>query len=263
MIRSALLGLLLAATTAATAAAQTPAGPRPFAITDNSLLVEEAFNQEAGVVQSVLFLQRPHGREWSLEFTQEWPLGGQRHQLSYTLPLEAIKPPGADDYDVARGTIALHYRYQLADEGSGPFAVSPRVSLLIPRGDIADQWGVQLNLPVSKQVGDVYAHMNAGLTVDAVGSSGRAARWHAAGSLIYRVLPMVHVLVESVYRADEHETLAGREDGWLISPGARVGFNLGDHQLVLAAAVPVGLLNDYDTQDFIAYISYELPFKRR
>jgi hypothetical protein len=66
-----------------------------------------------------------------------------------------------------------------------------------------------------------------------------------------------------VYRADEHETLAGREDGWLISPGVRAGVNLGDHQLVLAAALPVGLLNDYDTQDFIAYISYELPFKRR
>ena len=82
-------------------------------------------------------------------------------------------------------------------------------------------------------------------------------------SLIYRLLPMVHVLVESVYRADEHETLAGREDGWLISPGVRAGVNLGDHQLVLAAALPVGLLNDYDTQDFIAYISYELPFKRR
>ena len=263
MMRSALLGLLLAAGTTRPAAAQTPADQRPFAITDNSLLVEEAFNQEAGVFQSILLLQRPHGREWSLEFTQEWPLGGQRHQLSYTVPLEASKPPGAEDYDVARGTIALHYRYQLTDEQGAPFAASPRVSLLLPRGEIADQWGVQLNLPVSKQLGDVYAHANAGLTLDAVGSSGRAARWHAAGSLIYRLLPMVHVLVESVYRADEHETPAGREDGWLISPGARAGVNLGDHQLVLAAAVPLGLLNDYDTQDFIAYISYELPFKRR
>jgi hypothetical protein len=53
------------------------------------------------------------------------------------------------------------------------------------------------------------------------------------------------------------------EDGWLVSPGVRAGFNLGDHQLVVGAAVPMGLLNDYDTQDFIAYISWELPFMRR
>ena len=32
---------------------------------------------------------------------------------------------------------------------------------------------------------------------------------------------------------------------------------------VTAAGLPIGLLNDYDTQDFIAYISYELPFMRR
>ena len=260
MIRTILLTLLLAAGVAH--AQSTGAQRTPFAITDNSLLIEEAFNQEAGVFQNILLFQRPHGREWHLEFTQEWPLGGQRHQLSYTVPVQAIKPPGTDEYDVARGTIALHYRYQLRDEETAAYAVAPRVSLLLPRGDDADGPGVQLNLPVSKQLGDVYAHLNAGLTMDDIGA-GSDARWHAGGSLIYRVWPMVHLMVESVYRADEHETLTGHEDGWLISPGARAGVNLGEHQLVVAAAVPLGLLNDYDTQDFIAYISYELPFKRR
>ena len=260
MIRSALLALLLAATAVH---AQSPRTTRPpFAISDNSLLIEEAFNQEAGIFQNILLFQRPHGREWNLEFTQEWPLGGQRHQLSFTVPVQAIKAPGADDYDVARGTIAVHYRYQLRDEQTAAYAAAPRLSVLIPRGDAGDGFGVQLNLPVSKQFGDAYAHLNGGLTMDGIGGDSDA-RWHAGGSLIYRVLPMVHLLVESVFRADEHETPTGREDGWLISPGARAGVNLGEHQLVVAAAVPLGLLNDYDTQDFIAYISYELPFKRR
>ena len=261
MIRSTLCCLLLLATVAQ--AQQPRDARRPFEITDNSLLVEEAFNQEAGVFQNILLLQRPHGREWSLEFTQEWPLGGQRHQLSYTLPLEAVKPPGAEEYDVARGTIALHYRYQLSVEEGAGVAVSPRLSVLIPRGDVADRLGLQFNLPVSKQLADFYVHFNAGFTVAGIGASGSAARWQTAGSVIYRAWPMLHLLVESVYRADEHETVAGLEDGWLISPGVRAGINLGDHQLVLSAALPIGLLNDYDTQDFIAYISYELPFMRR
>ena len=228
---------------------------RPFEIADNSFLVEEAFNQEAGVFQNIMLFQRPHGREWSLEFTQEWPVVTQRHQFSFTIPIEGVRAPAANDYDVARGTIALTYRYQLALEDETGVAFSPRISILVPRGD--GDVGMQLNLPASKQFGDVYAHANAGLTSDG------DTRWHVAGSLIYRARPMVHLMLESVYRANEHETATGAEDGWLVSPGLRAGFNFKDQQLVLGAAVPIGLLNDYDTQEFIAYISWELPFMRR
>jgi hypothetical protein len=236
---------------------------RPFEISDNSFLVEEAFNQEAGIFQNILLIQHPSAGEWSFEFTQEWPLFGQRHQLSYTVPIEAVKPPNTADYDVARGTIALNYRYQLSTEERGGVATSPRLSVLIPRNEISDQWGLQLNFPLSKQFANFYLHANAGLTVDGIAADESDARWHTAASVIYRAWPMVHLMVESVYRANEHETLTGREDGWLVSPGLRAGFNLGDHQLVLGAAVPIGLLNDNDTQEFIAYISYELPFMRR
>jgi hypothetical protein len=252
IVRPAVLILLLATN----AVAQNKRDPnRAFEIADNSFLVEEAFNQEAGVFQNILLFQRPHGREWSLEFTQEWPVVSQRHQFSFTIPLEAVKPVLQDEYDIARGTIAVNYRYQLTFEDRSGVAISPRLSLLIPRGD--GDPGVQFNLPVSKQFANVYAHANAGFTVE------DDARWHLAGSLIYRAWPMVHLMLESVYRADEHETINGVEDGWLISPGLRAGFNFGDQQLVLGVAVPIGLLNNYDTQDFIAYISYELPFMRR
>ncbi len=255
--------LLLIGASAAPAQQRALDPRRPFEISDNSFLVEEAFNQEAGVFQNIMLMQHPGAGEWSFEFTQEWPLGGQRHQLSYTVPVEAIRPPGVEDYDVARGTIALHYRYQLSTESGSGVAISPRVSVLVPRKRISNHPGLQFNLPVSKQFANMYVHANGGVTVEGVGSGGAAARWHAAGSLIYRAWPMVHVMLESVYRANEHETEAGREDGWLVAPGLRGGFNLGDHQLVLGAAIPVGLLNEYDTQDFIAYISYELPFMRR
>lgn len=228
---------------AAPAAAQNRS--RPFEISDNSFLVEEAFNQEAGVFQNILLLQRPNSREWSFEFTQEWPLGGMRHQLSYTVPLEAIKPAAAEDFDLGRGTLALHYRYQLSTEAGAGVATSPRLSLLVPRWPGDDkQLGVQFNLPMSKQFGDVYVHANGGVTMAGIRSeTGTDTQAHAAGSVIYRAWPMVHVMLESVYD----------EDGWLISPGFRAGINAGDTQWVLGVAVPGYLL---------AYLSYELPFKR-
>ena len=254
MIRSTIALLLLSAAPGlAQNAARDP--NRPFEIADNSFLVEEAFNQEAGVFQNILLIQRPDGRNWSFEFTQEWPIASIRHQLSYTIPVEGFKSPVTEDYDFSRGTIAVNYRYQLTMEEEAGYATSPRISLLIPRSDFGDNWGVQLNLPFSKQFGDVYLHLNAGLTNEGDGEGERDTQANAGGSLIYRAWPMVHLMVESVYRSGE--------DVWLLSPGLRAGINLGDHQLVLGAAVPIGLLDENDSQDFIAYISYELPFMRR
>jgi hypothetical protein len=239
-----------------------PDARRPFEIADNSFLVEEAFNQEAGVFQNILVFRPPRAGAWELEFTQEWPLGGQRHQFSFTVPLAGVRASAAEDYHVTRGPLALTYRYQLTVEEGAGFASSPRLSVLIPREDVADQWGVQINLPFSRQFSNFYVHANAGSTIEQLGSAA-TTRWHAAGSVIYRVLPMVHAMLESVYRTDELESDAGWEDDWVLSPGFRAGINLGDHQLVLGAALPIGLREANDTRHFITYISYELPFMRR
>src|SRR3954451_21027572 len=57
-------------------------------IQDNSFLLEEAYNQDAGVVQHISnFTRAAGGRLWAYTFTQEWPLSGMRHQGSYTIPL--------------------------------------------------------------------------------------------------------------------------------------------------------------------------------
>ena len=61
-------------------------------ISDNSFLIEEAFNQEQGVVQHIFngfyAVDRqpgPDDQNVALSFTQEWPVPSQTHQLSYTL----------------------------------------------------------------------------------------------------------------------------------------------------------------------------------
>lgn len=243
-------------------AAQSPRESRqPFAITDNSFLVEEAFNQEAGVFQNILLVQRPRPGEWAFEFTQEWPLGGPRHQLSYTLPVEVQSQSTADESDVVRGTIGVHYRLQVRDESAQLPAFAPRLSLLIPDFPDSDaQFGIQVNLPASKQLGDFFLHANAGYTIGGIESTGGSTgHVSAAGSLIYRALPMLHVMVESIVRQNEY----GSDDSMLISPGFRTGWNVGEKQLVFGLAVPVGLLEQDASTGLILYFSYELPFRQQ
>ncbi|HET8647566.1 MAG TPA: transporter, partial [Vicinamibacteria bacterium] len=114
------------------------AGPPPARsqtlapIQDNSFLIEEAYNQEDGVVQHVSFFLRDLDGAWAYTFTQEWPVGTQRHQLSLTLPLASGPPAGLGD-------VALNYRLQLIGDGAAAVAVAPRLSLLLPTG--GDQRG--------------------------------------------------------------------------------------------------------------------------
>ena len=63
---------------------QAPESESPFKIEDNSFLVEEAFNQEAGIFQNIFGAARVGGK-WATAFTQEWPVVSQTHQLSYTV----------------------------------------------------------------------------------------------------------------------------------------------------------------------------------
>jgi DtxR family Mn-dependent transcriptional regulator len=240
----------------------TPADPsRKFEIQDNSFLVEEAFNQEKGIYQNILGFNRGNG-DWQLAFTQEWPLGGQAHQLSYTLPFGG--------YGVVNGLgdAMVNYRYQLTTETDSRPAFSPRVSLILPTGGPErgyDTLGYQVNLPFSKQRRDWYFHWNAGMTtyVGVPGPAGTDVSLlspHLAASAIWRARPMVHVMLESVFESEEEPS--GRRSLFTASPGVRLGKNIGDAQIVLGAAVPITFSGDETEGAILLYFSYELPFKR-
>jgi len=266
------------------AGAQTPArqaaAPRtsaePFAITDNSFFVEEAFNQEPRVFQNIVgVLRGEESGAWAISFTQEWPAPSMRHQLSYTATLVHV------DDETGPGDALLNYRYQLLEEGPGRPAMSPRVSLIVPVGDeergLANGgWGLQFNLPVSKQMGDVYLHGNAGvswwpsLPTDQFPSIGFApaedvavASPFVAGSAIYRVRPMFNLMLETVINWREDvvgPSATERNTALVISPGARGGWNIGDKQIVVGLAVPVFQFQGDTFVGVFGYFSYELPF---
>jgi hypothetical protein len=54
-------------------------------IQDNSFLVEEAYNQEDGVVQHISVFQKLSTGDWAFTQTDEWPPHSLKHQLSVTL----------------------------------------------------------------------------------------------------------------------------------------------------------------------------------
>lgn len=247
--------------------AQAPAAPaqEPFKIADNSFLVEEAFNQEARIVQNIVNWSRQNG-DWLLTYTQEWPAPGIRHQLSYTIPFDGA----------GIGDAYLNYRMQVLEEGPGRPAFAPRISAIVPTGRGPSSPGLQTNLPFSKQRGDWYFHWNGGLTWVRAPEHVSLVTPALAGSAIYRLQPMVHLMLESVLSFDQRVVAATpsspastssveRERGhtFTLSPGARGGWNLGpETQIIIGAAVPVSWSDGKASAGIFGYFSYELPFKR-
>lgn len=80
-------------------------------IEDNSFLIEEAYNQEYGVIQHIQSFQYYlKSKQWAYTFVQEWPVPGQTHQFSYNIPVFRLTDDG---YRTGLGDVQLNYRYQL------------------------------------------------------------------------------------------------------------------------------------------------------
>jgi hypothetical protein len=215
-------------------------------ILDNSFLVEESFNQERGVVQNILTWTATRSGQWQATFTQEWPVASLKHQFSYTIPVS--RDGGVTGVNDA----LLNYRYQLSDEGRRRPALSPRASVILPTGNEPGGFGngtagLQLVLPASKQFGDLYVHANAGWTW----LPGVSTSTFVGASGIWQTTPRFHLMIEAV---------AG-DDAMTFSPGFRRGWNFGERQLVVGAALPVTRAEGRSTVALLSYFSYELPFR--
>ncbi|OFW13033.1 MAG: hypothetical protein A3F70_05890 [Acidobacteria bacterium RIFCSPLOWO2_12_FULL_67_14] len=241
--------------------------PMPFGILDNSFLVEEAFNQEAGIFQNILGVHLVGGGDWEAAFTQEWPLVTQTHQLSFTVPSRAIGGTAGI------GDVLINYRWQASGETESAPAFSPRVSVILPTGSASRGLGSggpgwQLNLPFSKQAGNTYLHWNAGFThIPAAEVDGREQNLftpHLALSGIWQMRPMVNLMLESLVEWDDTGQAGAdrRETVFVVSPGVRTGWNVGDAQAVAGIGVPASFAGGSTDLGVFAYFSYELPFSR-
>lgn len=252
-VRSVALPALLAA------ASSLGAQKAPAPIQDNSFLLEEAYNQESGVVQHISTVERADaGGGWGYAFTQEWPLFGLRHQLSYTVPL--VHP--GDGFSAGLGDVSVDYRYQLVGDASARLAVAPRLSVVLPTGDRSagrggGRTGVEGALPVSTVLAPVLvAHSNVAVAY----FPEDVTQLGLAQSVVWLAHPRVNLLVEAAWeREDELDVIT---ESLFISPGIRAAFNVGRVQVVPGLAVPIGVGASSGERMLFLYLSLEHAFRR-
>jgi hypothetical protein len=254
-----------------------PAEEEDPPIQDNSFLMEEAYNQEYGVVQHIsVFGRFWENRDWIYTFTQEWPVNpAPRHQLSYTI---AATDPGAlSGSGGGIGDIALNYRYQLVGSGKDRVAFSPRFSVLLPTGDSrlgrgSGAVGFQTNLPLSiRAAKKLVTHWNAGATFtpsarNELDQKAFTAGYNLGTSFIWLAHPRFNTMLELVFDSSESVVapdVTQREKSLLLNPGIRWAHNLKSGlQIVPGFAVPLGIGPSRGEKGIIFYLSFEHAFKK-
>jgi hypothetical protein len=256
---------------------QQGASPSSPGIQDNSFLVEEAYNQNFGVVQHISsFTRFWDSKDWNYTFTQEWPVPGDaRHQLSYTLAaLHVGAFPGSG---AGVGDVFLNYRYQLVGSGDTRVAFSPRLSLIFPTGDSTlgrgtGSFGLQTSLPVSIVLNPkLVSHWNAGATYfphahNASGDQAATAGYNFGQSFIWLARPRFNVMLETVF-AGAQTVVARNRTQWtkslFLNPGIRWSYNFRNGlQIVPGIGVPVGIGPSSGERALLLYLSFEHPFRR-
>ncbi len=256
--------------------AQSDSPAPPPGIQDNSFLIEEAYNQEEGVVQHIsAFTRLWESKSWAYTFTQEWPVNPRpRHQLSYTIL--ALDP--GDSTGAGIGDVALNYRYQLVGSGSSKVAFAPRLSLLLPTGDSRRSRGfggpgVQINLPLSVVVNKkLVTHWNAGTTIvpttrNPAGNRAATYSYNLGQSFIWQIGPRFNGMLETVWVGSETVVAPGqttRQNTLLLNPGIRWAHNFKSGlQIVPGISVPIGVGPSRGEKGIFLYLSFEHPFGKR
>lgn len=228
-------------------AGETAPADGPARIRDNLFLLEEAYNQEPGVIQHIqVFQLGTDSRAWTWTFTEEWPVPDDLNQFSVTLPV--VGPSGLDNAGL--GDVLLNWRFQAVGAGGkGHVAIAPRVSLVTPSGDPSKgtgrgAFGVQLNLPVSVEAGPwLVLHANGGTTIVVDAESPGGARTdtavdaNAGLAIVGQPLPWLNPLVEVSYvsAAEVGDTGTSRGHELIVNPGVRFAI---DHRASGLQVVP-------------------------
>jgi hypothetical protein len=240
---------------------------------DNSFLIEEAYNQEPGVVQEInSFLHASGAGDWLYVLTQEWPVGGIRNQLSYSLSFEHE----SDFNSTGLGDALVNYRFQAIGAGGGQVYFAPRLSVVLPTGRPESgrgngAFGLQANLPLTLMLTPrVSTHFNAGVTVipsaeNPLGQHATITTFSAGASVIWLVRPLFNLVLEGVWVGNDDVVGSGvteRQSSVFVNPGVRGGINCcGGLQIVPGIAYTISL-TDNDPDGLFLYLSFEHPFRK-
>ncbi|HYJ90832.1 MAG TPA: hypothetical protein VEV84_05970 [Pyrinomonadaceae bacterium] len=236
-------------------------------ISDNSFLIEEAYNQEKGVIQYISVLYRTRNGDFAYSFTNEFPVGGMRHQFSYTVQFVRVGT------QVGFGDTFLNYRYQLHGmKEEDKVAIAPRFSVILPTGNFhhgagTGAIGYQVNVPVSITHSKYFAtHWNAGATLtprarNTAGERANTTGFNLGQSSIYMPRHDFNVLFETVWNRNSTIASPGATShsySLLLNPGIRWAYNFKNGlQIVPGLAVPFGVGPSYGERGAFLYLSFE------
>ncbi len=248
---------------------------RPEKIRDNLFLLEEAYNQEPGIIQHIQsFNLNPRAKSWNYSFTEEWPALTDRHQLSLTVPAINQGQPGSS----AIGDVLINYRLQaIGVGGAGRLAVAPRISLVLPAGRYRSGngrggTGLQFNLPLSMELGDRFVtHWNAGFTAtpsakSPSGHSAAAFDTNIGAALVWLPISRVNPLIEIAHLTTQEirdDKTRFRSSTAIINPGIRFAINCRSGlQIVPGISSPIQFDRNGAKASVLFYLSLEHPLRR-
>lgn len=237
-------------------------------IEDNSFLVEEAYNQEKGIVQHIFNYQNKSQGVWEASFTEEVPVGSQLHQFGATIPFSKTADPNGNS---GLGDVLVNYRYQLVSNET--VAVAPRFSGVFPSGNPdkglgSGATGFQVNLPASVVISEKWVtHLNFGMTYMPNSKNMTGAKANSTGgtfgaSVIHLTTTNFNLMAEfvaNIKEATTSENTVDRSATMIFNPGFRYAINLKDLQIVLGASLPIEFVPGGGAVNQFYYLSFEHP----
>lgn len=232
------------------------------AIEDNSMFIEEAYNQENKVVQHISnFVFLPNLKDnFQYAFTQEWPAFGLDHQLSYTFQYISIGNEAENINGI--GDLLINYRYQLSYKENF-IACSPRLSIIIPTGNSdkglgTGSWGMQVNIPVSKRWTNHFInHFNFGSTVlfnlkkEEINYNKSQISYFAGLSSIWLVTEKFNLMFECISNLVANPDFNNKDcysNTTILAPAFRYAFNIKKIQIVPGISLPFSITKNSKTE---------------
>jgi hypothetical protein len=226
------------------------------ALEDNSFFIEEAYNQEPGVLQHIFKGAFFENDDLALSFSEEIPIVSEKHQIAFEIAYLLLSRPERNGI----GDLAVQYRYQLFGKEDWA-AAAPAFSVVmlsdLEEGDEGNTFiGYQVLLPFSKRLSENFtAHLNAGVLYfpEAEISSteffgGGSIIWLPTWNLNFHFEYLFTTLSENGKSSSEH----------LFIPGIRYGINVGSLQIVPGLATAVNTKRDTN-EVVMLYLSFEHP----
>lgn len=233
---------------------------------DNSFLVEEAYNQEPGIIQFIQVLQKStKTKNWNYVFINEIPVVNQEYQFSYELPY--IYDEAVDKSQLSDIKINLRKEFLRAEQ----IVTTGRVSLILPTGKNEENsgkgaLGYEISLISSVKISNVWSqHWNIGygITPKAKNSnniSENISKYFYAVNNVYFLTDTINFMLEAV--ASHSEEIVGvSSKTWnqeiILSPSIRLAFDVSDWQFVPGLAYPMGVGASEGQSQVLGYLSIE------